>query len=158
MLTPAQLKDLAVFGGLAEADLTLIRELLEERVYEPGASVVEEGAPGRDLFVIEEGEAEILKRAAAGGEVRIAQLGPGACFGEMALVGIMRRAASVRAGSQLRTLSLSYPRVAELAREHPQTFTMLIMNLARELCRRLQQADAVLGEFGISCSPSSTGT
>jgi len=33
--------------------------------------------------------------------------------------------------------------------EHPKTFTLLVLNLAREVCRRLQHADALLGEFGI---------
>ena len=111
--------------------------------------MVEEGAPGRELYVIHEGHGDVLKRAPDGHEVKIAELGPGACFGEMALVGIMRRSATVRARSVLRALVLPYAKVARLADERPQTFTMLVMNLARELCRRLQHADAVLGEFGL---------
>jgi len=152
---PAQLNRLAIFGGLSEEERALVGALLEERLYEPGATVVEEGAPGRELYVIHEGHGDVLKRAPDGHEVKIAELGPGACFGEMALVGIMRRSATVRARSALRALVLPYAKVGRLADEHPRTFTMLVMNLARELCRRLQHADAVLGEFGLLRLPPS---
>src|SRR5438093_8801182 len=153
MLDPAQLNRLAIFGGLSEVDCALIGALLEERTYEPGALVAEEGAPGRELYVIEEGHGDVLKRAPDGHEVKIAELGPGACFGEMALVGIMRRSATVRARSVLRALVLPYANVATLADKHQQTFVILLMNLARDLCRRLQHADAVLGEFGLPGVP-----
>src|SRR5439155_5272745 len=126
---------------------------LEERSYGAGATVVEEGTPGRELYVIDAGSADVLKCAPDGREVKIAELGAGACFGEMALVGIMRRSATVRARSPLRALVLPYAQVGRLADQHPQTFTMLVMNLARELCRRLQHADAILGQFGLLRSP-----
>ncbi len=148
-LNESLLGKIAIFGGLSDAELAVVRGLLDERAYAGGATVVEEGTSGRELFVIQEGRAGVLKRGPDGREVRIAELTAGACFGEMALVGIMRRAATVRAESPLRALVLSYANVAELAAEHPQTFTMLLMNLARDLCRRLQQADAVLGAVGV---------
>ncbi len=154
-LNESLLGKIAIFGGLSDAELAVVRGLLDERAYAGGATVVEEGTSGRELFVIQEGRAGVLKRGPDGREVRIAELTAGACFGEMALVGIMRRAATVRAESPLRALVLSYANVAELAAEHPQTFTMLLMNLARDLCRRLQQADAVLGEVGVPGWPPS---
>jgi len=153
MLDGAPLSKIALFGGLSEAELALVRGLLDERAYEPGATIVEEGTSGRELYVIEEGQAEVLKRAPGGREIKIAELGSGACFGEMALVGIMRRSATVRARVALRALVLPYANVATLADKHQQTFVILLMNLARDLCRRLQHADAVLGEFGLPGVP-----
>jgi CRP-like cAMP-binding protein len=144
------LNQIPIFGGLTGSECALIRELLEERAYEPGTVVIEEGTSGKELYVIDEGQADVLKRAPDGHEVTIRELGPGACFGEMALVGIMRRSATVRARTALRALRLSYASVGRLAEEHPRTFTMLVMNLARELCRRLQVTDAMLAEFGLS--------
>ena len=150
MLDDALLRRVAIFGGLTGDQLALVFALLDEREYAPGATVVEEGTSGRELFVIVDGAADILKRAGDGREARIAELGAGACFGEMALVGIMRRSATVRARSPLRVLVLPYAKIAKLAEEHPPTFTLLLMNVAREVCRRLQEADALLGEFGLS--------
>jgi CRP-like cAMP-binding protein len=154
MVDTALLKRISVFGGLSEGERALMLGLLEERSYDAGATVVTEGTPGHDLFVITAGEAEVRKRAADGHETAIAELGPGACFGEMALVGIMPRSATVRARTPLRALVLPYAKIARLSKDHLQTFTVLVMNLAREVCRRLQAADAVLGEFGLQCPPS----
>ena len=66
MLDGAPLSKIALFGGLSEAELALVRGLLDERAYEPGATIVEEGTSGRELYVIEEGQAEVLKRAPGG--------------------------------------------------------------------------------------------
>jgi len=145
----AFLSRIAIFGGLTEEELTLVSRLLEERLYEPGAIIVDEGTSGRELYVIAGGRADVLKRTADGGETKIAELGAGACFGEMALVGIMPRTATVRARSPLPALVLSYAGIAKLSQAHLPTFTLLVMNLARDVCRRLREADAVLAEFGL---------
>jgi CRP-like cAMP-binding protein len=138
------LAEVPVFGGLSPAELELVGAMLVERRFAAGEVVVEEGSPGRELFVIERGLAEVRT-----GETVLATLGPAACFGEMALIGIVPRSATVQAQSELVALVLSYPKIAALAETHPRTFTILVMNLAREVCRRLQQTNAVLAEFGI---------
>jgi CRP-like cAMP-binding protein len=152
MADAALLPHVSVLGGLSPEEQERIWALLEERTYEPGAVVVEEDTPGRELFIVAQGTAEVAKRAPDGSSVRLAELVPGACFGEMALVGITRRTATVRALSPLRVLVLPWARIAELSRTRIETFAMLVMNLARELCRRLQAADALLAEFGVPSS------
>jgi CRP-like cAMP-binding protein len=149
MLDVDGLKRISLFGALSRDEVALVRGLLEERAFAAGARLVEEGTPGRELYIIATGAAEVLKKTADGREARIAELGPGAVFGEMALVGIMPRAASVRATGDLTALVLPYQKMTALSKDHLQTFTVLIMNLARDICRRLHQADAVLGEFNV---------
>jgi CRP-like cAMP-binding protein len=152
MVDAALLPHVSILGGLAAEEQERIWALLEERTYEAGAVVVEEGTPGRELFIVAQGTAEVAKRAPDGSAVRLAQLVRGDCFGEMALVGITRRTATVRALSPLRVLVLPWVRIAELSRTRLETFAMLVMNLARDLCRRLEAADARLAEFGVSAS------
>ena len=74
MVDGAFLCRIPIFGGLSDDDLALVARVLEERVYEPGAVIVQEGAPGRELYVIADGRADVLKRAADGGETKIAEL------------------------------------------------------------------------------------
>ena len=62
-----------------------------------GEDVVEQGAAGDHYFVIESGEVEVI----GDGQV-VARLGPGAGFGEIALLRRIRRTATVRATSELR--------------------------------------------------------
>jgi CRP-like cAMP-binding protein len=145
----AFLRRTPIFGALGDEELGLVSQWLEERTYAPGTPIVQEGTSGHELYVIVSGHAEILKRSADGGETKIAELGPGACFGEMALVGIMTRSATARARSPLTALVLPYAGIAKLSELHLPTFTLLVMNLARELSRRLRDADAILAEFGL---------
>jgi CRP-like cAMP-binding protein len=149
MLEPEALRKISLFGALSLAEIELVRGLLEERKYEPGALLVQEATPGRELYVLESGACEVLKRNTEGRDVKIAELGAGAVFGEMALIGILPRSATVRARTAVTALVLPYSKVTALSKDHLQTFTILIMNLARDVCRRLYQADALLGEFNI---------
>ena len=65
--------------------------------YEPGQIVFREGDRGDWLYVVTEGEVEVLKRDAAGTATPLRTLGPGECFGEIALVSDRPRSATVRA-------------------------------------------------------------
>ncbi|HEU4405366.1 MAG TPA: cyclic nucleotide-binding domain-containing protein [Polyangiaceae bacterium] len=60
--------------------------------------VVVQGGGGDSLFLIVEGDVEVLRRA-AGGDRRVARLGAGEVFGERALLTAAPRAATVRAGT-----------------------------------------------------------
>ena len=157
MVDATFLKTLSAFGGLTDAERATVRDLLEERAYAVGAPIVNEGEPGREFFAIVSGTAEVLKRAPDGHASLIAEIGAGGCFGEMALIGIMPRSASVRAKTDVRVLVLPYAKITRLSQDHLQTFTVLVMNFAREACRRLRAADAVLGEFGLSMPKQTPG-
>jgi CRP-like cAMP-binding protein len=149
VLDRALLPQVPIFGGLADDELDRVQALLVERRVGEGASVFREGEPGRELFVIASGRAAVSKRSRDGAEVYLCDLGPGACFGEMALIGITVRTATIVALTPLDLAALPYAAIARLSSERPGTFTMLVMNLAREICRRLQQSDARLIEAGL---------
>lgn len=65
---------------------------LDRRVIRPGSLVFREGDGGDHAFIIQAGRIELLK-----GETVIAELGPNAIFGEMALIDGAPRMASARA-------------------------------------------------------------
>lgn len=86
--------------------------------FEPGQDVFREGDLGDRLYIILSGEVEIRRRGAEG-ESTLARLGPGQCFGEMALVNMTRRNATVRCVSSLDLLSLPKKEFAVLAANLP---------------------------------------
>jgi NADH dehydrogenase len=96
-------------------DLILPPDLVELRVgrsqgmaqehYEPGQDVFRQGDLGDRLYIVLRGEAEV-RRATDGGESVLARLGPGQCFGEMALVNATTRNATVRCVASMDVLSL----------------------------------------------------
>ena len=64
---------------------------------EAGEMVVEEGDTSTQMFVVIAGELEVIKKGESGGDVRVAVLGPGDWFGEMSIIDVQPRSASVRA-------------------------------------------------------------
>ncbi|HEV8471493.1 MAG TPA: FAD-dependent oxidoreductase [Methylomirabilota bacterium] len=65
--------------------------------FEPGQVVFREGDRGDWLYVVTDGEVEVLKRNGGGEPTTLGRLGPGECFGEIALVSDGPRTATVRA-------------------------------------------------------------
>ena len=146
-VTGAMLRDIGLFGGLDDESLSILaRELPTEHV-EPGDVVVKEGDQARDMFVVVAGELEVVKDSRAG-EVRVAVLGGGDWFGEMAILDVQPRSATVRSLAPTMLVRMSPEHVERLLyRRDIKAYALLIMNIARELSRRLRVADGILATF-----------
>jgi NADH dehydrogenase len=125
-------------------DLFLPPELVELRVagsqgisqehFEPGQDVFRQGDLGDRLYIILSGGAEV-RRAEAGAESVLARLGPGQCFGEMALLKMATRNATVRCMTPMDVLSLPKKEFAVLAAHLPdlrQSFERLAADRAEQ--------------------------
>jgi len=110
-----------VFSSLPAEILEAITAAGEERSFQPGETVVREGDPGEELFVILQGEARVER-----GGVPLATFGPGEFFGEVAVLDGRPRSADVVAVTQLRCLAISRdPIRAALEREPRAAWAML---------------------------------
>src|SRR3954471_18874996 len=87
------------FGGPSDASLDLLISMLVERRFDIGATVVAEGEPGRSMYVVHSGELVVTKLGESGGAIRLTGLGPGDFFGEMTLIEVQNRSATVVAES-----------------------------------------------------------
>jgi NADH:quinone reductase (non-electrogenic) len=74
--------------------------------FEPGQVIFREGDRGDWLYVIVEGEVEVLRTVPGAGEQPVRRLGVGECFGEIALVSDTPRSATVRAVSATNVLAV----------------------------------------------------
>ena len=74
--------------------------------FEPGEIVFREGDHGDWLYIVVSGEVEVLKGVPGHGEVALRRLGPGDCFGEIALLGDHVRTATMRSVSGLDVLAV----------------------------------------------------
>ena len=74
--------------------------------FEPGEVIFRQGDRGDRLYIIVDGEVEIVKEELGKGEVTLRRLGPGDCFGEMALVIDTPRTATVRSRTSLNVLTM----------------------------------------------------
>ncbi len=147
-ITVPMLREIGLFGGLDDATLRVLATELPMRHADVGERVVHEGDPAREMFVVVAGELEVLKSSPTGAEVRMAMLGPGDWFGEMAIVDVQPRSATVRALAPSDLLRMSAEHVDQLLyRRDLKSYALLVMNIARELSRRLRVADGIMSQF-----------
>lgn len=131
----------SLFLDLHADELALLAELCQSVVFDPGQVVFREQDPGDCLYIIEEGEVEILyetEEGAAGSAV-IATMGRGEFFGEMSMLEKSTRSATVRACTPLKLLMLSTDDFYSFAKIFKNGFTVVIINIARILSQRLRQ-------------------
>jgi len=74
--------------------------------FEPGEVIFSQGDMGDRLYVVVEGEVEVVKEDSGKEPIRLAHLGPGDCFGEMALVSDNPRMATVKSCTSVNVLTL----------------------------------------------------
>lgn len=123
--TDAPIPRLPLFSALPPAQLLRLLNVLELRELMPGGSAVKQGDEGREAFllargvlnVVREDSSRLASASAAGGDALLAVLGPGALFGEMALVSDAPRAASVIAVEPTQLLCMPKAALEALAVE-----------------------------------------
>ena len=128
-----------VCGGLKRQTLEIILERSEELEIDAGTFVFREGDIGDSLYVIRCGTV-IVQRAWEGRPIVIARVGPGECFGEMSLIDLQNRFASVLAETDCSLIRVPFSALSQLCRYDIEQYTMVMMNLGREVSRRLRIA------------------
>jgi CRP-like cAMP-binding protein len=144
---PAELRNIGLFGALSDDVLEYLSTLLTVETPPAGSTLFREGEDANAMFVVINGEVEVLKKSKRAVEARVAVLGPGDWFGEMSIVDIQPRSATVRALAPSRLLRISSADLDALYRHDLRSYAIIILNLARELSRRLRVADGILADL-----------
>lgn len=113
--TVDDLRHIALFARMDNADLQEVAALGEPVEAEPGAYLMEQGDVGTECFLVLEGEAGVIS-----GEDHVATIGPGSIVGEMALIGHRPRNASVVAQTPMRLLAFDIVAFNRLLDDMPQ--------------------------------------
>lgn len=137
-----------LFHGIPSQDLAIIFPFLGSERFEPGDRITKEDTPGVAIYVITMGAVAMTKRKPNGeGAVLLETLGQGATFGEMGLLEGNERSASVTAVELTETLVLTDQAFRDVFTFRPETYRMIMGNLARDLSRRLRNANARIAEL-----------
>lgn len=129
------LKTVPLFATCTKKQLDAIAGISKAVNHDAGRTICKEGETGAAFHVIVEGETKVQ----VGGRTR-RRLGPGAFFGEIALLDGGPRSATVIAETPVRTLSVPVFSFRSLLRADPS----LAMKLLEEVCRRMRSADTSL--------------
>src|SRR5215210_1486218 len=134
-----------IFAGLDEEVMASLREACREHHVEQGETILSQDAIGTEMFVIKRGEVEIIKNCGGPAEIVLAKLGEGEFFGEMCIIECMPRSATVRASERTELYSLRNTDLLKLFRRWPDQYGILMLNIARDLCRRLRSLHELFG-------------
>ncbi len=139
----ALLRDMPIFGAVPNRALDYLNTRAERVITPAGHWFFCQGDRGETMYVLRSGRVEVHRTLGERVEV-IGRLGPGDCFGEMALIDLYPRSAGVRAAEDCLALGIGNALLYQLYAADPESFTLIMMNLARELSRRLRQTEALL--------------
>ena len=134
------LRKMPIFGGISDSSIGSLLSQAQRVKVPRGDYFFRAGDPGGDLFVLRDGAVEI-EREWNGKSVTLGRLGRGDCFGEMALVDFQPRSASVRAAEDCDALCVSLDALRSLYKNDVEQYAMIMMNMGREVSRRLRSAD-----------------
>ena len=107
---------LPLFAEFAPGQMAMVASRLAPERYQPGQRIFSQGDPGDSFYIVKQGQVDILV-AKDGQENRVAELGPGEYFGEIALLLDVPRTASVQAKSECLVLRLKLEDFMELLGE-----------------------------------------
>lgn len=144
------LQSMPIFGAIREDALQFLLEQAREVVVRAGDYFFRENDLAGSMFVLEAGRAVVIK-GWQGHDTELHRLGAGDCFGEMALMDLFPRSASVYAVEPCRAIELAATDLLRLFERDVEQFALIQMNIGREVCRRLRATDerlfrATMGE------------
>lgn len=137
MIPLDQLQRYPLFADIDDNALSSILDLMELEDLPDGTVVVREGEMGDKVYFLWEGSVTILVN-----DHKVTQLEEGAEFGEMYLIDVQPRSATVRADGRIKLLSLENSRMPQIKAHSVEAYITLLTNCARAISRRLRDMNA----------------
>jgi CRP/FNR family transcriptional regulator, cyclic AMP receptor protein len=134
------LQRMPIFGGMRGDVLEFLLDTAAVTTADQGKFFFHEHDKAQSMFVLEAGEVAVLKLW-EGQQCLLGHLRQGDCFGEMALMDLGPRSASVMAVKDCRAIELSTASFYKIYEKNLEQFALLQMNIGREVSRRLRDAD-----------------
>ena len=142
MIEPNQLQRYSFFGGLLPDQIGQILPHVSDESYKSGEEIITEGTPNDKIRFIMEGKVSVVKQG-----VTLTEFKEGDTFGEMEVLDVMPSAATIRATTNTKVISLSNRALREIYKADIHSFSLILMNLARDLSRRLRRMDDKIAEI-----------
>ncbi len=134
------LQQVAIFGALSEETLDFLLNRAVRLQGEKGRFFFSEGDPANSIYIVESGSVAVIKHWKKQAYL-VNNLGPGQCFGEMALMDMHPRSASVQALEDCSVVKIASDDLLALCEQNVEQFMRLQMNLGREVSQRLRNAE-----------------
>ena len=137
------LSDIAIWGGVSDQQRYKIFKQLETGIFKQGEYIFQKGEEPSHIYIVKKGKIG-LHISAKGVNLEKKTLAVGECFGVASLMAMQRHTATAIALEDSEVMVLSRQAVLQLQQEDIKLFALLMMNIARELARRLTLTDDIL--------------
>jgi CRP/FNR family transcriptional regulator, cyclic AMP receptor protein len=149
------LQGMPIFGAIRDDVLHSLVDQARVVAVAAGRYFFREGDDAQGMFVLEAGCAAVLKNW-QGRKYKLHEFHRGDCFGEMALMDLMPRSASVKALEDCSAIELRPEHLMRVYERDVEQFALIQMNMGREVCRRLRATDERLFAVEMSAEPQTT--
>jgi CRP/FNR family transcriptional regulator, cyclic AMP receptor protein len=139
-----------LFSELSSQELDEVTLVAIPRSYPRETRVFHEGDPGDACYIVSQGSCRVTRQHSDGRVITLATLGPGAIFGELAMLDGERRSASIETAEDTELLALPAAEMRSLIRAHPGVGEKLIVALTR----RLREANERIARQSFQTVPS----
>lgn len=134
------------FPEFSETDIEALLTAVIPRTFPAGVEICKQGEEGDRLYLIETGWTDIIVHAGNGEEIVVDRVGPGAYFGEMALLGETTRSATIRTSTECQMLEISHADFERAIVTKPE----LLRRFLRRIIGHLRRNDrAVINELNL---------
>jgi CRP/FNR family cyclic AMP-dependent transcriptional regulator len=132
------LKNVPIFSELSRRDIERLGKLMVPRNVRAGEVIIKEGDQAAGFFIISKGKVEVVQGVDGGNPERLAELGPGEFFGEMALFEGFPRNATVRATEDTECMAMTRWDFTAEMKNHPE----IAVGMVPVLVRRLREVES----------------
>ena len=140
------LNKISILAGLSEKQLYTLFRLLEKVQYKAGENIFIEGQQPSHIYIVKSGSVKLVANAEQT-PLELIVFEEGQCFGETSVIGIQPHAATAICVKDTELIVLSRNALLSLFKIDLELFSILILNIAREACRRLHKTDEILMHY-----------
>ena len=137
------LSKMSIFAGLSGKQLDTLFRLLTKVSYKAGEAVFEQGQQPSHIYIVESGKIKLVMWE-NDTPLELIVFEEGNCFGEASVIGIQPHRGTAIAMTDTDLIVLSRNALLSIYESDKELFSILILNIAREVCRRLHASDDIL--------------
>ncbi len=137
------LNRISILAGLSDEQLRSLFRLLQEEVYEAGETIFEQGSQPSHIYVVLLGKIKLVVDKDTT-PLELIVLETGVCFGESSVIGIQPHSATAIAVERTELIVLSRIALLSLYKTDLELYSILVWNIAREVCRRLHASEQIM--------------
>jgi CRP-like cAMP-binding protein len=136
MANPQNLQNYSLFSFLEDGQINKIYSMMQHESYAPGDNIISEGQSNDCIRFIVSGQVAVVKE-----NIILSEFSEGDVFGEIEVLDTLPSEATIKALAPTEVMALSNQNLKEIRKNDPAVFTLILMNLARDLCCRLRRMD-----------------